>query len=218
MKYKVGDRVRVRRDLKALKHYYSEDKKTCDVAVGEMLKMRGKIVTISEVLDIGKYKIKEFGWSWTDEMFEDIHNEKIVITTDGTTTTAKLYNGKEVINSAEAKCSAEDEFDFERGAGIAISRLLDWDFIVPDETPEVKPKELLKNGLFGVHNVYGWFVVVGNTFQYLNGSYSHVDSFDDDLESRIYNDRSHVKVLIDACSFNHAKELCKKNKNIVWKR
>lgn len=218
MKYKVGDRVRVRRDLKALKHYYSEDKKTCDVAVCEMLKMRGKIVTISEVLDIGKYKIKEFGWSWTDEMFEDIYNEKIVITTDGTTTTAKLYNGKEVIKSAEAKCSPQDKFDFEHGAGIAISRLLDWDFITPDETPEVKPKELLKNGLFGRHSEYGWFIVVEDKLQYFNGGFSRIKSFNDDLKFNLPTVESYVEFLIEAVSLNMAKECLKKNINIVWKR
>lgn len=218
MKYKVGDRVRVRRDLKALKHYYSEDKKTCDITVLPMLEMAGKIVTISKVLDIGKYKIKEFGWSWTDEMFEDIYNEKIVITTDGTTTTAKLYNGKEVIKSAEAKCSPQDKFDFERGAGIVISRLLDWDFIIPDETPEVKPKELLRNGIFGRHDKYGWFIVVEDKLQYFDGGFSHIKNFNDDLECPISIVGGYVEFLIEAVSLNAAKECLKKNMNIVWKR
>lgn len=165
MKYKVGDRVRVRRDLKEFGRYYSEDKKTFDVAVRKMLKMRGKIVTISEVLDVDKYKIKEFGWSWTDEMFEDIHNEKIVITTDGTTTTAKLYDGKKVINSAEAKCSAEDEFDFERGAGIAISRLLDWDFIADEKyTPKYNGKVVCID--VGCNKCY----TVGKIYQFVDGT------------------------------------------------
>jgi hypothetical protein len=61
--------------------------------------------------------------------------EKIVITTDGKTTTAKMYDGKKLVNSAKAICSPDDEFDFERGAGIAISRLLGWDFVPVEEEP-----------------------------------------------------------------------------------
>lgn len=48
---------------------------------------------------------------------------KIVITTDGKTTTAKLFEGKKVIKTAQAKCSPEDKFDFNIGAAIAIERL-----------------------------------------------------------------------------------------------
>lgn len=65
MKFKVGDKVRVRKDL--LKNqqlgvkYFAED----------MTMFIGKIVTIKEVCD-GFYKIKEDKgfWHWTDGMFE----------------------------------------------------------------------------------------------------------------------------------------------------
>lgn len=50
-------------------------------------------------------------------------NQKIVITTDGKTTLARLYDGKTVVKSAEAKCSPEDTFDFVTGATLAMSRL-----------------------------------------------------------------------------------------------
>lgn len=55
--------------------------------------------------------------------FELITNNKIVITTDGETVTAKKYEGKEVIKSATAKCHPNDEFDFDTGAKIAFDRL-----------------------------------------------------------------------------------------------
>lgn len=48
---------------------------------------------------------------------------KIVITTDGKTTTAKLYKGDKVTNTAEAHCSPDDTFDFCEGAKIALERL-----------------------------------------------------------------------------------------------
>lgn len=50
---------------------------------------------------------------------------KIIVTTDGKVTTAKLFSGKELVKSAEAKCSPDDTFNFETGAAIAIDRLLD---------------------------------------------------------------------------------------------
>lgn len=51
-------------------------------------------------------------------------DEKIIITTDGTTTTARRYKGKELLGSAEAKCSPADTFDFECGARLAFGRLV----------------------------------------------------------------------------------------------
>lgn len=68
MKYKVGDKVRVRKDLVENQRYggglfYNENDRM------------GKVVTISEVLDRGAYHIEEKGDNyvhWTDEMFEPI--------------------------------------------------------------------------------------------------------------------------------------------------
>ena len=71
MKYKVGDKVRVREDLKV------GDGFGCTTAVVDMLKYRGKIMTIKEARSsvVGNYTVYEINddgefWSWTDEMFE----------------------------------------------------------------------------------------------------------------------------------------------------
>jgi hypothetical protein len=48
---------------------------------------------------------------------------KIVITTDGTETLARLYEDGKVVKSATAKCSPKDEFDFSIGARLAFDRL-----------------------------------------------------------------------------------------------
>lgn len=67
----------------------------------------------------------EFGyghWVYPD-CLELIHN-KIIITTDGKTTTARLYDGKNVIKTAKAECSPEDDFCFEVGAKLAFDRLM----------------------------------------------------------------------------------------------
>lgn len=50
-------------------------------------------------------------------------DEKIVITTVGKTTLARLYENGEVTKTAEAKCSPSDKFDFAVGAKLAFERL-----------------------------------------------------------------------------------------------
>ena len=122
MKYKVGDKVRVRKDLSCGKSYGYH-------SFGRgMVTFRGKEMTICRVLFHG-YELLEddfpVKYTWTDEMFEPIHNEKIVITTDGVTTTAKKYDGKKVIKEAKAVCSKDDEFSFDVGAKLAMERLLE---------------------------------------------------------------------------------------------
>lgn len=66
--------------------------------------------------------------------------DKIVITTDGVTTTAKMYCGKEVIKKAEAKCAPGDKFDFEFGARLAMDRLVE----------DTKRKEKIKKELIDI--------------------------------------------------------------------
>ena len=188
MKYKVGDVVEVRADLKCGVEYHMMDHKESDSAVEEMLKLRGKNVTIAGY-SANEYRIKEDDeeWHWTDEMFAglaknykvrctgynqnyekyftigkvyDVVNntiksdggfvykmfnaanvinwlsrwykfervsdddKKIVITTDGKTTTAALYDVHgNVVKSAEAKRNPKDAFDFTVGAKLALERL-----------------------------------------------------------------------------------------------
>lgn len=74
MKYKVGDKVRV----KSIEWYNSNKTKSgsvkcgSDTFIGEMSTMCGKEVTISKVYpSCDKYRIEEYDCNWTDEMFED---------------------------------------------------------------------------------------------------------------------------------------------------
>lgn len=65
MKYKVGDRVRVRSDLKE-----TDDYRVYGIGTNsEMVRMAGKVVTISHV-GSSSYKIEGYGYFWTDKMFE----------------------------------------------------------------------------------------------------------------------------------------------------
>lgn len=80
MKYKVGDKVRVRRDLIMGKRYYMNYSSVCDNCTSEMINLRGKVVTIEGVWGNGsKYAIRECGYGWTDEMFEGLYISQIDI-------------------------------------------------------------------------------------------------------------------------------------------
>lgn len=68
MKYKVGDKVRVRSDLEESETYGDQ------TFVKQMEKYKGKLVTISEEHPRFYYIKEDKGenWCWTDEMFEPV--------------------------------------------------------------------------------------------------------------------------------------------------
>ena len=70
MKYKIGDKVKVREDLVVHKSY------GIDTFVEDMEKFKGKVVTISDIFSEtdGEYHIEEDkeDYYWTDEMFETV--------------------------------------------------------------------------------------------------------------------------------------------------
>lgn len=72
MKYKVGDKVRIREDLVMGGNYGDS------VAVDDMVDMGGNVVTIERVGNLGYY-IEEDpdGYCWTDEMFEGLVEEEL---------------------------------------------------------------------------------------------------------------------------------------------
>ena len=110
MKFKVGDKVRV----------------VDNVGVTSIKsKYIGKVFTIGDI-DNGSYPYSfkpDIGWAWCDKELELVHEEKIVITTDGKTTTATLYHDN-MKTVATARCASEDTFDFNVGAKLAMDRLM----------------------------------------------------------------------------------------------
>lgn len=153
-------------------------------------------------------KIREFTKQAIDKAFEKEKikmrkDQKIIITTDGKTTTARMFDGKELIKSAEAKCHPDDEFDFETGAKVAFDRLV-------EREEKVKPKELLKNGVFGKTADNDWFVVVGDSVIYKRGMFDIVEEFSEDLDD--------IVALIAAKSFNEARYALKNNsQQVIWR-
>lgn len=75
MKYKVGDKARVLKDLKINSKYGN-----CKFMF-DMVSMLGKTVTIKAVYD-KHYAIEEFGYPWSDEMLEPITTKTVLTTTD----------------------------------------------------------------------------------------------------------------------------------------
>ena len=63
MKYKVGDKVLVRKDLMVGKFY------GCDIFIDYMTCAKGKIATITSLEGMCKYCIDLCSYFWTDEMF-----------------------------------------------------------------------------------------------------------------------------------------------------
>lgn len=121
MKYKVGDKVRIKDRL------CKENRGLVGIAD----KWLGKVVTIKYYIGAGYYGIEEdredndgYGWGWHENSLEpDTTQQKIIITTDGKTTTARLYNSKTLEKETVAKCHPDDEFDFKKGADYAFKRL-----------------------------------------------------------------------------------------------
>lgn len=99
MKYKAGDKVRVRKDLEAYEEYGNIN------FTESMEKYKGKIVTI-EAINSNSYFVEEDNknYYWTDEMFEglawftkhDLQRGDIVTDSDGD---ISVFDGEELVGS-----------------------------------------------------------------------------------------------------------------------
>ena len=157
MKYKVGDKVRI------VSEWHNG---CCQDDSGEIDKWLGKVMTVRYV---GKllYRMVEDakdndgeGWLWTENCIAGLAREnKIVITTNGTETLARLYDGNKVIKTATAKCAPDDKFSFETGVKIAFERLFD---------SEEKEEPKYFNGKAVCVNEYFGFTV-GKIYEFVNG-------------------------------------------------
>lgn len=99
--------------------------------------------------------------------------QKIVITTDGKITLARLFDGKTMVKRAEAKCAPSDTFNFNTGANLAFNRLVyGTDYNPQDVVVKAKPApteskpEPMK--LYGAKSL-SCLVTKGKLYEFVNG-------------------------------------------------
>lgn len=132
-KFKVGDKVRIL-DGSKIENY------TCGWN-GHMKAHVGEVYTIKHIntdRTDGRvsYHLNNILFNWDERGLELVNEQKIVITTDGGITKARLYDNEKLVRQAVASCAPDDKFDFNVGANLAFTRLmgtspvatsLDWD-------------------------------------------------------------------------------------------
>lgn len=117
-KFKVGDLVRVL-DGSKIEGYAG------GWVIG-MEKYVGNVYTVTRILSDSAYRLGDVPLRFDERGLERAGNPgKIVITTDGRITTAKLYRHGEPTLKSVATCSPDDTFDFAIGAKLALDRLTD---------------------------------------------------------------------------------------------
>ena len=118
MKYKVGDKVKVREWDDMAKEYgigsYGEIKNDF---VKSMRKYCGKTVTII-VAETSYYYVDDDCWLFTDEMLKPAADTTLIIEHHGRTTVAHI--GK---HYGVARCNPSDEYDAMTGDILAVQRL-----------------------------------------------------------------------------------------------
>lgn len=166
MKYKVGDKVIIREWDDMEREFgvdFSGDIKARCCFVRPMREYCGKKMTIGGIICGDNYTmVNGDGWIFSADTFEKNNNQKIVITTDGVETLARLYEGDKVVKKATAKCSPDDTFDFNVGAKLAFERLMNegkkpltFREKLRQEHPE-KLKKTYGGGCYGCPKNYGY--------------------------------------------------------------
>lgn len=121
MRYKVGDKVRVRKDLEIGQMFGDSYMFT-----RSMNRYSGSVLTIRSV-NKDCYGVEETYSCWVDDMFEDIVPKKwcINISGEGDRTSAQLYIDNEPVPSkyAEVTRYAYDKFSVEAAAEAVVEKL-----------------------------------------------------------------------------------------------
>ena len=128
-KFKVGDRVRI---VDATGYHYPIVAKE---GVVERLDEDGAIIAMRN--DNGMV-VRYYMLNYRFKLLKEKH-PVIVITSDGTTTTATMRQGKKVLKTATATCGRKNTFDFAEGARIAFERLQGCDPFPNSKAGETQP-------------------------------------------------------------------------------
>ena len=128
-KFKVGDKVRILDGSKIENYTGNWD--------GLMKEYIGEVHTIRSVdcdWNNGRvsYCFNDLLFVWDERGLELVsekkqkseQKQKIVITTHGRITKARLYEDEKLVRQAVARCAPDDKFDFNVGAGLAFTRLI----------------------------------------------------------------------------------------------
>ena len=139
------------------------------------------------------------------ECFDLVQCDEITITRYGNKVVAKY--GKKV---GIAKCSPEDEFNFETGAKLAFKRLMGI-----EEKPTFT-KDDLKTGMFVMTNTGKLGVVVNDSILYQDGGFDWVSQLNNELEYKFYK----IDFVVKTTGFGLARYAIEHNDNskIVWRR
>jgi len=162
-KFKVGDRVYAKGNIKG-----------CEG--------RGTIVDVDKGHKTFEYRVcfddhpGSGIWAFNNTIMA-IETPKIIITTNGTTTLARLYEGNRVTKTAEAKCGPDDEFCFATGANLAYDRLMGRDMeTTPDDNAEKEPIKL-----YCAKNLYRWHTLIkGLVYEIDADGHMRIDETDND--------------------------------------
>lgn len=120
MKFKVGDKVRIRKDL-VDNHRYN------DITLHSWMRKELKDVNMITWTKGDLCKVEANPYIYGMSMFQPVEEEvpeKLVIYRNDNKTIAKYYKDNKTFE-AEAKCSPEDEYDFKTGAELAMNRVMD---------------------------------------------------------------------------------------------
>ena len=114
MKYKVGDKAKVREDLE-YNVFYGGNRVNED-----MIMHKGKILTI-RAIEGRNYLMEEDNWCWTDEMLEDVKEELLKEADYG----IEAINEQNRIEKLEIKLkNKQSEIDFLKGQISAYEKIL----------------------------------------------------------------------------------------------
>lgn len=127
--FKVGQEVKIRKDLKIEKRYGD------DIVVDDMLEFCGKVVKVTQVNSIG-FRIGGSSYNWTPEMVETIISQPQPTEKEPAKSTDNMrviFNDRATILFKDgkkfvAKCEPDDEFDKEKGLYVCLAKSAGYKF------------------------------------------------------------------------------------------
>lgn len=127
--FKVGQQVKIRKDLKVGKRYGN------DTVITDMSKFFGEIVTIRSVNSLG-FRIEGSFFNWTPEMVETIISQPQMAEKEPAKSTDNMrveFSGSATIlykygKKYVAKCDKDEKFDKEKGLYVCLAKAAGYKF------------------------------------------------------------------------------------------